>query len=154
MSHRMGKAMFGAAAAAVLVAGCATTVDWGGPLGHYRYDYDSRPVVSESTVTVPAPAVSYREPAVTYSAPATTAYTAPTTTYTAPATTTYTAPATTYTAPVTTYTAPVTTYGTPVTTYRESGVVYREPTSITYYGPSGTSTLYPTPSLPYQDHGQ
>ena len=139
MSHRMGKAMFGAAAAAVLVGGCATTVDWGGPLGHYRYDYDSRPVVSESAVTVPAPAVTYREPAVTYSAPATTTYTAPTTTYTAPATT---------------YTAPVTTYGTPVTTYRESGVVYREPTSITYYGPSGTSTLYPTPSLPYQDHGQ
>ena len=140
MSHRMGKAMFGAAAAGVLLAGCATTVDWGGPLGHYRYDYDSRPVVSESTVTVPAPTVTYREPAVTYSAPAAT-------TYVAPATTTYTAPATTYT-------APVTTYCTPVTTYRESGVVYREPTSITYYGPSGTSTLYPTPSSPYRDHAQ
>lgn len=131
MSHRMGKAVFGAAAAGVLLAGCATTVDWGGPLGHYRYNYDSRPVVSESTVTVPAPTVTYREPVVTYSAPVTT-----------------------YTAPATTYTAPVTTYNTPVTTYRESGVLYREPTSITYYGPSGTSTLYPTPSLPYQDHGQ
>jgi hypothetical protein len=47
----------------------------------------------------------------------------------------------------------VTTYGTPVTTYRESGIVYREPTSITY-GTSGTSTLYPTPSLPYTDRGQ
>ena len=139
MSHRMGKAVFGAAAAGVLLAGCATTVDWGGPLGHYRYNYDSRPVVSESTVTVPAPIVTYRQPAVTYGAPVTT--------YTAPATTTYTPPATTYT-------APVTTYNTPVTTYRESGVLYREPTSITYYGPSGTSTLYPTPSLPYQDHGQ
>ena len=147
MSHRMGKAMFGAAAAAVLVGGCATTVDWGGPLGHYRYDYDSRPVVSGSTVTVPAPVVTYREPAATYSAPAATTYTAPTTTYTAPT-------ATTETVPATTYTAPVTTYGTPVTTYRESGVVYREPTSITYYGPSGTPTLYPTPSLPYQEHGQ
>jgi len=131
MSHRMGKAVFGAAAAGVLLAGCATTVDWGGPLGHYRYNYDSRPVVSESTVTVPAPTVTYREPVVTYSAPVTT-----------------------YTAPATTHTAPVTTYNTPVTTYRESGVLYREPTSITYYGPSGTSTLYPTPSLPYQDHGQ
>jgi len=127
----MGKAVFGAAAAGVLLAGCATTVDWGGPLGHYRYNYDSRPVVSESTVTVPAPTVTYREPVVTYSAPVTT-----------------------YTAPATTHTAPVTTYNTPVTTYRESGVLYREPTSITYYGPSGTSTLYPTPSLPYQDHGQ
>ena len=131
MSHRMGKAVFGAAAAGVLLAGCATTVDRGGPLGHYRYNYDTRPVVSESTVTVPAPTVTYREPVVTYSAPVTT-----------------------YTAPATTHTAPVTTYNTPVTTYRESGVLYREPTSITYYGPSGTSTLYPTPSLPYQDHGQ
>ena len=140
MSHRIGKAVFGAAAAGVLLAGCATTVDWGGPLGHYRYDYDSRPVVSESTVTVPAPAV--------------TTYTAPTTTYVAPATTTYMAPTTTYVAPATTYTAPVTTYGTPVTTYRESGIVYREPTSITYYGSSAAPTLYPTPSLPYSDHGQ
>jgi type IV secretory pathway protease TraF len=140
MSHRIGKAVFGAAAAGVLLAGCATTVDWGGPLGHYRYNYDSRPVVSESTVTVPAPAV--------------TTYTAPTTTYVAPATTTYMAPTTTYVAPATTYTAPVTTYGTPVTTYRESGIVYREPTSITYYGSSAAPTLYPTPSLPYSDHGQ
>ncbi|HKU84804.1 MAG TPA: hypothetical protein VJV77_00535 [Casimicrobiaceae bacterium] len=153
MSYRMGKAVFGAAAAGVLLAGCATTVDWGGPLGHYRYNYDSRPVVSESTVTVPAPAVAtttYSAPMTTYTAPATT-----TTTYTAPAATTYTPSSTTvYTPPATTYAAPVTTYNTPVTTYRESGVVYREPTSITYYGPSGTSTLYPTPSLPYTDHGQ
>ena len=146
MRHRVGKGLFGAAAAGVLLAGCATTVDWGGPLGHYRYNYDSRPVVSESTVTVPAPAVTYSEPAVTYSAPAVT--------YSEPAVT-YSAPAVTYSAPAaTTYTAPVTTYGTPVTTYRESGVVYREPKSITYYGPSGTATLYPTPSLPYSDHGQ
>ena len=146
MSHRVGKAVFAATAAGVLLAGCATTVDWGGPLGHYRYNYDSRPVVSESTVTVPAPTVTYREPAVTYSVPATTTYTAPVTTRQETTTT--------YSAPVTTYTAPVTTYGTPVTTYRESGVVRREPTSITYYGPGGTSTLYPTPSLPYTDHGQ
>ena len=34
------------------LAGCATTVDWGGPLLHYRYNYDSRPVVSEAPVVV------------------------------------------------------------------------------------------------------
>ena len=48
------------------LAGCATTVDWGGPLVHYRYNYDSRPVVSEAPVVVPAPAVTYNEPAVVY----------------------------------------------------------------------------------------
>ena len=48
------------------LAGCATTVDWGGPLLHYRYNYDSRPVVSEAPVVVPAPAVTYNEPAVVY----------------------------------------------------------------------------------------
>jgi len=48
------------------LAGCATTVDWGGPLLHYRYNYDSRPVVSEAPVVVPAPTVTYNEPAVVY----------------------------------------------------------------------------------------
>jgi len=48
------------------LAGCATTVDWGGPLFHYRYNYDSRPVVSEAPVVVPAPAVTPNEPAVVY----------------------------------------------------------------------------------------
>ena len=48
------------------LAGCATTVDWGGPLLHYRYNYDSRPVVSSAPVVVPAPAVTYNEPAVVY----------------------------------------------------------------------------------------
>ena len=48
------------------LAGCATTVDWGGPLLHYRYNYDSRPVVSEAPVVVPASAVTYNEPAVVY----------------------------------------------------------------------------------------
>ena len=47
------------------LAGCATSVDWGGPLLHYRYDYDSRPVVSQAPVVAPAPTVTY-SPAVTY----------------------------------------------------------------------------------------
>lgn len=37
-----------AVAAGALLGGCATTVDWGGPLGHYRYHYDSRPIVYSS----------------------------------------------------------------------------------------------------------
>ena len=45
MRHGVLKATFAAIAASGLLAGCATTVDWGGPLGHYRYHYDSRPVV-------------------------------------------------------------------------------------------------------------
>ena len=72
MSHRIGKAVFGAAAAGVLLAGCATTVDWGGPLGHYRYSYDSRPVVysnapsgTDDTYVYHAPS-TYTAPAVTY----------------------------------------------------------------------------------------
>ena len=48
------------------LAGCATTVDWGGPLLHYRYNYDAQPVVSSTPVVVPAPAVTYNEPAVVY----------------------------------------------------------------------------------------
>jgi hypothetical protein len=53
-----------------LLAGCATTVDWGGPLGHYRYSYDSRPIVygSDDTYhddTYRTPAIVDR-PAITY----------------------------------------------------------------------------------------
>jgi hypothetical protein len=48
MKRRFLKAAFTAVAAGGLLAGCATTVDWGGPLGHYRYHYDSRPVVYSS----------------------------------------------------------------------------------------------------------
>jgi hypothetical protein len=45
MKHRMLRAALADMAAGALLAGCATTVDWGGPLVHYRYHYDSRPVV-------------------------------------------------------------------------------------------------------------
>jgi hypothetical protein len=45
MKHGFLKAALAGVAASGLLAGCATTVDWGGPLGHYRYHYDSRPVV-------------------------------------------------------------------------------------------------------------
>jgi hypothetical protein len=45
MKHRFLKAALAGLAAAGFLGGCATTVDWGGPLGHYRYHYDSRPVV-------------------------------------------------------------------------------------------------------------
>ena len=51
------------------LAGCATSVDWGGPLLHYRYDYDSRPVVSQAPIVAPAPSVTYT-PTVTYTEPA------------------------------------------------------------------------------------
>lgn len=64
MKHGFLKAAFAGAAAAGLLAGCATTVDWGGPLGHYRYHYDSRPVVYSSTTDT-----YYHEPS-TYESPA------------------------------------------------------------------------------------
>ena len=51
MKHRVLKAALAGVAAGGLLAGCATTVDWGGPLVHYRYHYDSRPVVYSSTDT-------------------------------------------------------------------------------------------------------
>ena len=119
-----------------LLAGCATTVDMGGPLGHYRYNYDSRPVVSESTVTTPAPAVTYRErtviePSVTYREPS--SYREPTVTYRQ------------------TYREPSVTYREPAVTYRESRIIYRDPV-VTYYEPA--VLLGYNPSLPYQDHGQ
>ncbi len=60
-----------AAGCAALVGGCATTVDWGGPLLHYHYGYDSRPVVERTApaVVYDEPAVTYREPAVVYREP-------------------------------------------------------------------------------------
>ena len=70
MKHGFLKAALASVVAAGLLAGCATTVDWGTPLGHYRYSYDSRPVV-----TVPADHDSYYyEPPATYTAPAVTYY--------------------------------------------------------------------------------
>lgn len=161
MNHHAAKTAFAALVAGGLLAGCATTVDMGGPLLHYRYNYDSRPVVSESTVperavTYYAPVVRDTTPSVTYSAPAATyetqatvrTYAAPVTTYSAPAVTTYSAPVTTYSAPVTTY------YTTPATTtWRESRVVYPDPV-VTYYEPRVVLEMHPSPSLAYKDHGQ
>lgn len=64
MKHGFLKTALAGVAASGLLAGCATTVDWGGPLGHYRYHYDSRPVVYSSTTSD----TYYRHPA-TYSEP-------------------------------------------------------------------------------------
>jgi hypothetical protein len=47
MRHGFRKAMIAGAGLCGLLAGCATSVDMGGPLGHYRYSYDSRPVIHE-----------------------------------------------------------------------------------------------------------
>ena len=74
MIQRISKSVLAALVTGGAVAGCATTVDIGGPLLHYRYNYDSRPVVSESTVTVPAPVVTYREPGIVYRESEVTAY--------------------------------------------------------------------------------
>jgi hypothetical protein len=63
------------------LAGCATSVDWGGPLLHYRYNYDSRPVVSEAPVVVPARGATYDEPAVVYRESTVTRYPDSTVTY-------------------------------------------------------------------------
>ena len=144
MNYPVVKTAFAALVAGGVLAGCATTVDMGGPLGHYRYDYDSRPVVSESTVTVPAPAVTYRESTVTSRAPVVT--------YREPVVT-YRDPVVTYREPVVTYQTPSVTYGNPTVTYRESRVISREPT-VTYYAPSVVYELHPSPSLSYTDHGQ
>lgn len=127
MNHYAAKTAFAALVAGGLLAGCATTVDMGGPLGHYRYNYDSR-LVSE-TVTVPERTVTYRAPEVRYTTPSSVTAT------------------TTYSAPVTTYNAPVT------TTWRESRVIYPDPV-VTYYEPRVVLEMHPSPSLEYKDHGQ
>ena len=57
-----------------LLAGCATTVEMGGPFAYYRYHYDSGvPVVYDST-----PPVVYRSsPTVVYDTPVVTTYRRP-----------------------------------------------------------------------------
>jgi len=70
MKHCYLKATLASVMAAGFLAGCATTVDWGTPLGHYRYSYDSRPIVAAPADTHDAyydqaPA-TYNPPAVTY----------------------------------------------------------------------------------------
>jgi hypothetical protein len=81
MKHRITKSALAGAALAALLAGCATTVDMGGPLGHYRYHADTLPTSDDTTATYheqtvttygpsavverPAPAVTYREHSVT-----------------------------------------------------------------------------------------
>ena len=126
MKQRMMKSAVAALLVSGALAGCATSVDWGGPLLHYRYNYDSRPVVSEEPVVVPAPVVSYRDPPVVYRESTVTQY-----------------PDSGVT--TRTYREPVVTYREPVVTNREPVVTYREPTVI--YG-------YQSPSVPYQEHGQ
>jgi hypothetical protein len=65
MSHGI-KSVIAATLAAGALAGCATSVDMGGPLLHYRYNYDSRPVVSGSTVPAPATVVTDDDAPVVY----------------------------------------------------------------------------------------
>ena len=65
MKQRFLRAALAGVAASGLLAGCATTVDWGGPLGHYRYHYDSRPVMySSNTDTYYHEHSRYDEPVV------------------------------------------------------------------------------------------
>jgi len=64
MKHGFAKSAVAGVALAGLLGGCATSVDWGTPLGHYGYRYDSRPIVYES-----APPAAYDEHGVTYVAP-------------------------------------------------------------------------------------
>jgi hypothetical protein len=152
MTYGIHKPMLAALMAGGLVAGCATTVDMGGPLGHYSYYYDSRPVVSES-ITVPT--VTYRTtPTVTYRTTPTVTYrTTPTVTYQTTPTVTYpTTPTVTYQAtPSVTYATPSVTYETttPTATYRER-IVYRDPT-LRYDEPTATYALNPSP---FTDKGQ
>ena len=111
MIQRISKSVLAALVAGGAVAGCATTVDMGGPLLHYRYNYDSRPVVSESTVTVPAPVVTYREPGIVYRESEVTAYPESGVVYR------------TYRDPLYTYRGPTVVYGyqSPSVPYKDSG---------------------------------
>jgi hypothetical protein len=114
MTQRIVKSALAALLVSGAVAGCATSVDWGGPLLHYRYNYDSRPVISEQPVVVPAPTVTYREPPVVYREP----------------------PVVYRESTVTRYPDSVVTYRT----YREPTVTYYEPTVI--YGYQSPSVPY------------
>lgn len=64
MKHGALKAALAAVAFGGLLTGCATTVDWGGPLVHYRYHYDSRPVVYPSGTATYDEHATYDEPVV------------------------------------------------------------------------------------------
>ena len=99
MTQRIVKSALAALLVSGAVAGCATTVDWGGPLLHYRYNYDSRPVVSGEPVVVPAPTVTYTQPPVVYRESTVTQYPDSAVMYR------------TYRAPVITYYEPTVVYG-------------------------------------------
>ena len=131
MNRYGAKTALTALVAGGLLGGCATTVDMGGPLGHYRYNYDSRLAVSDSDARADR-AITYRAPDVRYTMPSVT-YASPVATYESPATVTYTAPGT--------------------TTWRESRIIQAEPV-VTYYEPRVVLEMHPSPSLAYKDHGQ
>ena len=145
MKHAIVKTGLAALVGGGLLAGCATTVDMGVAPAHYRYSYDSRPVVSEGTVvrdrvvSYPAPEVVYRERTYVYPD--------------RERTYTYPAPAATYDSRTPTYDQQARRDEGPTVIYRESRVIERDP-SVTYYRPSVVYELHPSPSLPYQDHGQ
>src|SRR6478736_4405468 len=63
------KTALAAAGIGALMTGCATTVDMGGPLGHYRYHYQSGVAYDATPTTV------YRtEPTTVYKTTPTTVY--------------------------------------------------------------------------------
>ena len=107
------KALVAASSCAVL-AGCATTVDMGGPLGHYRYHYDAGVAYTTPRV-IYRDDVTYREPAVVYREPVTV----------------YRAPAVEY-APAVQYRTPAVEYRAPAVEYRAPAVVYRHPAATTF----------------------
>ena len=130
MNQRVVKSAVAALFASGALAGCATSVDWGGPLLHYRYNYDSRPVTVQEPVVVPAPTSSYSAPPVVSPAP-TSSYGAPPVVAPAP-TSSYGAPPLVYreSTTVTQYPDSRTTYrtyGEPVVTYRQPTVIYSYP---------------------------
>lgn len=64
MRYGFLKAAVAGAGLCGLLAGCATTVDMGGPLGHYRYNYDSRPVIHDDDAGVTYYPDSYHQPVI------------------------------------------------------------------------------------------